>query len=108
MELLEALRLREVADFLLLLCLLSFLPLVLRPLPMENAARWKRLERLPQARPHTPISTLYHHVVHQQPCHQGVTQLWRWSTLRCCKGREVQSSHMQPLPCAHRGPTRYL
>ena len=34
--------------------------------------------------------------------------LRRWSTLRCCKGREVTSSHMQPLPCAHRGPTRYL
>ena len=59
LELLEALRLREVADFLLLLCLLSFLPLVLRPLPMENAARWKRLERL-------------------QSSSQTIKRLWMW------------------------------
>ena len=47
MELLEALRLREVADFLLLFCLLSFLPLVLRPLPMENAAKASELALRP-------------------------------------------------------------
>ena len=42
-ELLETLRLCELVP---LLRLLYFLPLVLRLLPMENAARWKLVERL--------------------------------------------------------------
>ena len=40
-ELVAALGLRELVAALRLLCLLSFLSLVLRPLPMDNTGRWE-------------------------------------------------------------------